>query len=77
MEFSLAEYLLKGLVSQPEAVSLMFDTHNDRRVLRVRVASRDVAKVMGSRGLVIRAIRTVLSMKHHDFEEILVEGIEA
>ncbi len=49
MKFALADYVVKSIVSQPDAVEFSLGEHQGKRVLIVRVAPRDIAKVMGSR----------------------------
>ena len=56
---ALVEYVVRGLVGQPDAVRV--DAVERARVLvvEVRVAPDDVGKVIGRRGRVIAALRTV------------------
>lgn len=55
----LVESLTRGIVDDPDAVSVRA-TERDRVVfIEVRVASGDVGKVIGRRGRIIGAIRTV------------------
>jgi hypothetical protein len=55
----LVEYLTRGLVDEPNAVSVRA-TERDRVVfIEVRVAAADVGKVIGRRGRIIGAIRAV------------------
>lgn len=56
---ALVEYLVKGLVDRPEAVSVRA-TERDRVVLiEVQVAPDEVGKVIGRRGRIVAAIRTL------------------
>ncbi|MDP9006001.1 MAG: KH domain-containing protein [Actinomycetota bacterium] len=54
------EYLVKALVDDPDAVEL--DVDEDRRGLRmqVRVGPGDMGRVIGRRGRLANAIRTVV-----------------
>lgn len=55
----LVEFLVRGLVDRPEAVSVRA-TERDRTLsVEVRVAPDDVGKVIGRRGRIISAIRTL------------------
>lgn len=55
----LVEFLVRGLVDHPEAVSVRA-TEADRTVsIEVRVAADDVGKVIGKRGRIVSAIRTL------------------
>jgi predicted RNA-binding protein YlqC (UPF0109 family) len=73
MEQDLAAFIVKSIVVQPEAVSVSEGERHGRRVLRIRVAQKDMARVMGSRGLVIRAIRTIVLSAHPEFAEVIVD----
>lgn len=56
---ALVEYLTRGLVDDPAAVSVRA-TERDRLVfVEIRVAAGDVGKVIGRRGRIIGAIRAV------------------
>lgn len=54
------EYLVKALVDEPDVVDI--DVHEDRRGLRmqVSVAPGDMGRVIGRRGRMANAIRTVV-----------------
>ena len=57
---SLVEYIASALVSEPDQVDVQVDD-NDRRVrLSLSVASEDMGRVIGSRGRVANAMRTLL-----------------
>lgn len=56
---ALVEYLVKGLVDRPEGVTVRA-TERDRVVLiEVRVAPDEMGKVIGRRGRIVAAIRTL------------------
>lgn len=55
----LVEYLVVGIVDDPDAVSLEIVDGRDSSVIEVSVAEDDVAKVIGRRGRTIKAIRTL------------------
>lgn len=54
------EYVVKGLVDEPEAVTVIPVERNALTVYELRVAPRDVAKVIGRQGTTINAIRSLL-----------------
>ncbi|MBL69180.1 MAG: hypothetical protein CMO74_12155 [Verrucomicrobiales bacterium] len=54
------EYVVKGLVDEPDAVSVTETERNDSTVYELRVAPDDAAKVIGRKGVTINAIRSLL-----------------
>ena len=54
------EYVIKGLVDQPEAVTVTEVEHNGTTVYELRLDPDDVAKVIGRRGVTINAIRSLV-----------------
>ena len=54
------EYVIKGLVDQPEAVSVTEVENNGTTVYELRLDPDDVAKVIGRRGVTINAIRSLV-----------------
>ena len=54
------EYLTRQLVDDPDAVSVEAEEGSGRTVLNVRVAPGDMGRVIGKRGRVANAIRTVV-----------------
>jgi len=56
------EYLIKNLVDLPEKVDVRC-FENDRGItVEVRVGQTDIGKVVGRKGLTIKAIRTIAMM---------------
>jgi predicted RNA-binding protein YlqC (UPF0109 family) len=55
----LVEFLVRALVSDPEAVSVEELDENGDTVLEVRVAEGDLGRVIGREGRVANAIRTI------------------
>jgi predicted RNA-binding protein YlqC (UPF0109 family) len=53
-------HVARRLVDHPDAVAVEREERDDAVVLRLRVASEDVGKVIGRQGRVIRALRTVV-----------------
>ena len=56
----LVEFLTRGFVERPEAVSVRASERDQVVFIEVRVAPEDVGKVIGRRGRVIGAIRTLV-----------------
>lgn len=54
------EYLAKSIVEDPEAVVVEADEARGRISLRLHVAPSDMGRVIGRRGRVAQAIRTVV-----------------
>jgi len=66
-----------ALVDQPEQVSVVSIVDGESTVLRLKVASQDIGKVIGKQGRTARSLRTILgaaSMKlQHRFSLDIVE----
>ena len=60
MSAELVAYLARQLVDDPGAVRVDEVEERDSVVLRLHVAPADVGKVIGRRGRVARALRTVV-----------------
>ncbi|MFM7551840.1 MAG: KH domain-containing protein [Actinomycetota bacterium] len=56
----LCEYLVLGLVDEPDQVNVTVEMTDDAIVLRINVAPEDRGKVIGKGGRVVRAIRSVV-----------------
>ena len=54
------EYVVKGLVDQPDAVTVTEVERESSTVYELRMDPDDVAKVIGRRGVTINAIRSLL-----------------
>lgn len=52
-------YLIKNLVDDPEAVDVKLIENPQGIVMEVRVATGDIAKVVGRQGRTIKALRTL------------------
>ncbi len=53
-------YLVKQIVDDPDSVTVDVEPSDERAVLEVRVAQGDMGRVIGKRGRVASAIRTVV-----------------
>jgi predicted RNA-binding protein YlqC (UPF0109 family) len=56
----LVQFLARGLVDDPDAVRVEAVERDGELVLQLRVAPEDVGKVIGRKGRMVRALRTVL-----------------
>jgi predicted RNA-binding protein YlqC (UPF0109 family) len=54
------EYIVKNLVSNPDAVEIVVDQQGKTKVFKVKVDSKDLGSVIGRAGSVANAIRTVV-----------------
>jgi len=54
------EYIVKNLVDQPENVNVTCNQNEKGFQVQLRVASGDVGKVVGRKGLTIKALRTIV-----------------
>ncbi len=64
----LVEDIARALVDEPGAVSVQSSDAEQGTVLELRVAARDLGKVIGKQGRTARSIRTILAaagMKQH------------
>jgi len=72
--------IVQSLVDMPEAVSVEVIDDHETTILRVRVATQDIGKVIGKQGRTARSLRTILgaaSMKlHHRFSLDILEDDE-
>ena len=53
-------YLARQLVDRPEEVRVEEEHRDDALVLRLHVAPEDVGKVIGRKGRIVRALRTLV-----------------
>ncbi|GBU28809.1 hypothetical protein R84B8_02371 [Treponema sp. R8-4-B8] len=60
MEKDLIEYLAKSLVDDPSQVQVNIVEGEKSTILELRVAEKDIGKVIGKHGRIAKAIRTVL-----------------
>ncbi len=56
---ALVEYLTRGLVDDPSAVTVRATERDQVVFIEIRVVAGEVGKVIGKRGRIIGAIRTV------------------
>jgi uncharacterized protein len=54
------EYIIKNLVDSPESVDVRCFDGEKGVIIEVRVGSGDVGKVIGRKGMTIKALRTIV-----------------
>lgn len=54
------EYIVKNLVSNPDAVELVVENQGKTKVYKVKVDAKDIGSVIGRGGVIANAIRTVV-----------------
>jgi len=53
------EYVVKQLVDQPDQVVISLLNEEGKRVVNIRVAEKDIGKVIGKEGQTIKALRSL------------------
>lgn len=69
----LVAYIVKTLVSMPEAVMITSIETPEKCTIQVRVAEADIARVIGSEGRILRALRTMAASSAHAHKDIAVD----
>ena len=54
------EYIVKSLVSNPDAVEISVENQGKTKVFKVKVDAKDLGNVIGRGGNIANAIRTVV-----------------
>jgi predicted RNA-binding protein YlqC (UPF0109 family) len=54
------EYVAKNLVDHPDQVSIEMEDKDEKTVFRLKVAQRDVGKIIGRDGKTASAVRVLL-----------------
>ena len=66
--------IVKNLVESPDAVVVEEEERENTLVLKLRVASEDMGKVIGKQGRIAKAIRTVVKAAAiHNDKRVVVE----
>ena len=58
---ALIEYIVKTLVGQPDEVVVKEELDNNNTILKLKVASEDIGRIIGKNGKTIKAIQQLLS----------------
>ena len=69
------EYIVKNLVSNPDAVEVAVENQGKTKVFKVKVEEKDLGSVIGRGGNIANAIRTVV--KSTNSKERLVIKFDA
>ena len=71
------EYVLKNLVDDPTAITVVRSQQNGRSLFEIRVGPGDMGKVVGKQGQTIDAIRSLVSAAASKYgEQVEVELLE-
>ena len=70
----LLQIIARNLVETPEAVEVTEETRENTTILKLKVASEDMGKVIGKQGRIAKAIRTVVKAAAiHEDKRVIVE----
>lgn len=77
MSRELLEYVVPWLVDNPDAITIEeVESDRDATVLELTVDPEDVGKVIGKRGRIIRALRTLAKASQGEGGNIMVEVVD-
>ncbi len=69
----LTEFLVKSVVKEPEMVRVKaFEDDEDKVVIEVLVSNEDMGRVIGRKGVIANAIRTIVQASSYIHENQLV-----
>ncbi|MCU0824669.1 MAG: KH domain-containing protein [Leptospira sp.] len=57
---SLVRYIVTSLVDQPDQVNVTLVPGEEENIIELRVAGKDLGKVIGKNGRIAKSLRTVL-----------------
>ena len=67
------EYIVKNLVSNPDAVEITAENQGKTKVYKVKVDSKDLGSVIGRGGCIANAIRTVVKSTTGEHARIVIK----
>lgn len=67
------EYIIKSLVSNPDAVEIALENQGKTKVFKVFVEKKDIGAVIGRGGAIADAIRTVVRSTSENKERIVIK----
>jgi predicted RNA-binding protein YlqC (UPF0109 family) len=77
MIISLVTQVIRQLVDQPDVVTVVETTREDKAVLEIKVASSDLGRVIGREGQTIKAVRELVRAVVPSFEKnVLVSALD-
>lgn len=68
-------YLVKQLVTKPDAVTVTEVQADNKNLVQVHVAPQDLARIIGGEGRLFRALQTIARLAHQNQETDLVVDI--
>ena len=66
-------YIVKNLVSNPDAVEISTENQGKTKVYKVKVDEKDLGSVIGRGGVIANAIRTVVKSTNDKKERIVIK----
>lgn len=72
----LIEFIAKSLVDSPEDVSVSETSDDSHIFLKLHVASSDIGKIIGKKGKIAKAIRTVVKAASSKTNKRVIVDIE-
>ena len=77
MSRELLEYVVPWLVDNPDGIAITeVEGERDATILELTVDPDDVGKVIGKRGRIIRALRTLAKASQEEGSNIMVEVVD-
>ena len=77
MSRALLEYVVPWLVDNPDAIEIAeVEGERDATILELTVDPDDVGKVIGKRGRIIRALRTLAKASQTEGGSVMVEVVD-
>jgi uncharacterized protein len=74
---ALLEYVVPWLVDNPDAIEIAeVEGERDATILELTVDPEDVGKVIGKRGRIIRALRTLAKASQTEGGSVMVEVVD-
>lgn len=67
------EYIVKNLVSNPDAVEISAENQGKTKVYKVKVDGKDLGSVIGRGGCIANAIRTVVKSTAGEHARIVIK----
>lgn len=67
------EYIVKNMVSNPEAVEIIDESKGKTKIFKVLVLKKDLGSVIGRNGVIANAIRTVVKSLSSGKEKLIIK----
>ena len=73
----LVRYLVRALVSNPDAVEIMESENDGTSVIEIKVAKEDLGRIIGKQGRTAKSIRTLINAAAlRDNRRVVLEIVE-